>query len=255
MTSTVTRRPSARSTAARALAGVALLLALSTLAAPANGETLATVRATLKPDRPHARAALTVTVALSGAGSGMPAPVRRATLRFPAGIGIEVPQLRSCSAAHLRAHGMRGCPPRSLLGTGYALAEVLVGSQLITERISLWVFLGEPRNLQPTVAILGQGYTPFDQRTVLTGALETAAPPYGEELVLSIPPIRTVTYEPNASFSVLSFTVGAASHRQPSHSAVLVPSRCPLGGFPLSAELAYAGGSVGNASSAIPCPT
>ena len=182
-------------------------------------------------------------------------PLRRAVLRFPAGLGIEIPHLRSCSIARLRARGPSGCSAQSELGHGHALAEALAGSQLISENISLWLFLGPFHNLEPTFEILGQGFTPFDERIVLTGTVVPDNPPYGEDLVLSVPPIATVPLEPDASIVSMSLTVGTNKPPHPAEAnTVVVPSACPASGFPFAAEFTYADGSSGSAFAKSRCP-
>jgi hypothetical protein len=215
----------------------------------------ATLAPSLSPDRLGAKGALTLTIGYVGSEGGVPSPVRRATLRFPVGLGIEIPHLRSCSPARLLARGPSGCPPQSLLGHGSALAEAQAGSQTITEHISLSLFLGPFHNLEPTLEILGQGYTPFDERVVLIGTVLPDNPPYGEDLILSVPTIPTLPLEPDASIVRMSLTVGARKPRDPRNAnTVVVPARCPRGGFPFAADFAYADGSSGSALSTAPCP-
>lgn len=216
----------------------------------------ATIAPTLAPNRLNAKGALRLSVNFGeGLSAGVPRPVRRAVLRFPAGLGIEIPHLRSCSIARLRARGPSGCSPQSELGRGSALAEATAGSQLITEKISLWLFLGPFHNLQPSFEILGQGTTPFDERVVLTGAVVPDRPPYGEDLVLSVPPIPTVPLEPNASMASMSLTVGTTKPPHPNQAnTVVVPPSCPIGGFPFAAEITYADGSSGGALASAACP-
>jgi hypothetical protein len=133
--------------------------------------------------------------------------------------------------------------------------EVRAGSQILTEEAQLWAFLGPPRNLQPTFEILGQGRTPIDERIVLAGTVLPATPPYGEEMVMSIPPIATLPFEPNASVASLSLTIGAKSAHLTRHSNVIVvPSSCPPGGFPFAAEFTYADGSSANTLATDLCP-
>ncbi|MFZ1155470.1 MAG: hypothetical protein WAN93_11250 [Solirubrobacteraceae bacterium] len=244
--------------------GIALgvLIVLSIFAAPLAAQSLgaqaspsATITASLSPNKPRAKGALLITISYAEGEFGMPLPVRRSVLRFPVGLGIEIPHLRSCSIAHLRAHGPSGCSAQSLLGHGHALAEAQAGSQIITENISLWVFLGPFKNLQPTFEILGQGYTPFDERVVLTGTAVPDNPPYGEDLVINIPPIPTLPLEPDASIVTMSLTVGASKPHNP-HEAntVVVPPSCPAGGFPFAANFTYADGASGTALATAPCP-
>ena len=118
----------------------------------------------------------------------------------------------------------------------------------------MWAFLGPPRNLRPTLEILAQGYTPYDERMILTGTVLPASAPYGEQMVMSIPPIPTVPLEPDASIVMFSLTVGAKAHQSAAPSTVVVPSICPVGGFPFAAQFTYADGSSSAATATAPCP-
>jgi hypothetical protein len=240
--------------ASGAILACVILLGAFAVAARAEDATTATLAPSLHPNRLGALSALTMTVSYEGGELGVPEPVRRAVLDFPVGLSIEIPDLLSCPPERLRKLGPRGCPPHSQIGSGHALAEVQAGSQLITENVALSVFLGAPRNLQPTVEILGQGYTPFDERLMFTGTVEPGHAPYGEELVMSVPAIPSLPLEPDASILSLSLTVGAA-HRGHATSSVVVPRGCPAGGFPFAAEFTYADGSVDKALATAPCPT
>jgi hypothetical protein len=219
--------------------------------------TSAVISASLTPNRLGAKSTLIFKIRYSGDGpSGVPAPVRRALLSFPAGLTLAIPQLSSCSVPRLRARGASGCSPQSDLGSGHALVVAPLGSQTLSEAISLSIFLGAPRNLQPTVEILGQGLTPFDERVLLSATTLSGQPPYGEELEMLIPPIPTLPLEPDASMANISLEVGAPPRaRAGNANAVLVPSHCPQGGFPFAAEFTYADGSVGSASTTVPCPS
>ncbi|HWX86808.1 MAG TPA: hypothetical protein VNX67_01395 [Solirubrobacteraceae bacterium] len=217
------------------------------------------------PNRLGVKGRLQLTIRFSEDGSeGVPSPVRRSVLRMPAGLGIEIPHLRSCSIVRLRALGASGCSAQSELGRGHALAEAVAGSQLITENISLWLFLGPFHNLEPTIEILGRGFTPFDERVVLTGTIAFDKAPFGEDLVLSIPPIPTVPLEPDASILTMSLTVGTSIPKGTGTSTgaganaqantIVLPPACPAGGFPFAADFTYADGSSNSALAKAPCP-
>lgn len=232
-----------------------VLSACAIFVGPAGADTSATITPRLAPDRLGARGAVTLRVKFAEPSEGVPTAVRRMSLRFPAGLVLELPHLRSCGASRLRARGPTGCPTASVLGRGRALVEAHLGSQTTSESISLWIFLGPLRNLQPTVMIFGRGYTPFDERVVFSGSLVEDHVPYGERLVMSIPPIETLPLEPDASIVTFSLTVGATKpSRKHDQNTVLVPSSCPVGGFPVAGELAYADGTDGSTSATIPCP-
>ncbi len=198
--------------------------------------------------------ALNINIDLAGGTLGDPPPLRRSVLRLPAGLGIEIPQLRSCEPERVRRLGARGCPTQSRLGLGRALIQAPLGSQLLGESVSLWVFLGPLRNLQPTFEILAQGDTPFQERLVLSGTVLPDAPPYGEDLVLSVPAIPTLPLEPEASIVSMSLTIGSRPRSARESNATIEPTSCPPGGFPFAAGLTYADGSTQNVSSTTPCP-
>jgi hypothetical protein len=226
------------------------------LAGGAHAENFASITPSLSPNRLHARASLTFTMRFSGTQFGVAAPLSRSIVRLPAGMTLDIPHLSSCTVARLRAHGPNGCPANSALGSGHALVEVHVGTGNITEEAELWAFLGPPNNLQPTFEIFAQGYTPIDEHKVLTGSVLPASAPYGEELAMSIPPIPTLMFEPDASIATFTLTIGAGTrHGRRAANAVLTPSACPPGGLPFAAEFTYADGTIGVAQTTIPCPS
>ena len=235
-----------------------LVLACATPAssAPTGGsQAPATIAASFHPDRLGAIGALTVTIDFAGGALGDSAPLRRSVLRLPAGLGIEVPHVRSCELYRLQLLGARGCPAQSLLGVGRALVRAPLGSQLLSESLSLWVFLGPLRNLQPTFEMLAQGYTPFDERVVLSGTvLPDNNLAYGEDLVLPVPAIPTLPLEPDAQVASMSLTIGSSRRSARESNMTIEPTHCPPGGFPFAAELTYEDGSTQDISTATPCP-
>ncbi len=236
-------------------ASVALACATPARSAPTSGsQDTATIAASFHPDRLGALGALTVTIDLAADAVGDAAPLSRLALRLPAGLGVEIPHLRSCEPDRLQLLGARGCPAQSQLGVGRALVQAQLGSQLLGENISLWVFLGPLRNLQPTFEMLAEGYTPFDERVVLSGTVLPDKPPFGEDLVLSAPAISTLPLEPDASIAWMSLTIGSSRRSAHESNTTIEPARCPPGGFPFAAELTYADESAQDVSTATPCP-
>jgi hypothetical protein len=238
-----------------ALAVLAAVAMWAALASAAQAETFAAITPSLFPHLLGAKGALVLTVNYAGGEAGVPSPVRRSVVRLPAGLSLEIPSLRSCSTERLRAHGVRGCPAQSEIGSGHALVEARAGSQILSEDVTLWVFLGPLHNLQPTFEILGQGYTPLQERVVISGMLRGDRAPFGEDLVMSIPPIPTMPLEPDASVVTMTLTIGARGRRRAHDAnAVVVPPSCPAGGFPFDGEFTYADGSVGRALAMVTCP-
>jgi hypothetical protein len=235
-------------------ATLVLACAVPASSAPTGGSQAAMIAASFHPDRLGAMGAMTVTIDFAESALGEPSPLRRSVLRLPAGLGIEIPQLRSCEPHRLQVLGARGCPAQSRLGVGRALVRAPLGSEPLGESLSLWVFLGPLRNLQPTFEMLAQGYTPFDERVVLSGTVLPDNPPYGEDLVLSVPAIGTLPLEPDALLASMSLTIGSSRRSARESNTTVEPTSCPSGGFPFAAELTYADGSTKDISTATPCP-
>ncbi len=228
--------------------------ATAVVPAPVLTPTLATIVPTLSPARLGARAALTFAIHFAGGPGGVPLPLRRSTLRFPAGLRLDVPRLRGCSAGLLLAHGPGDCPAQSRIGGGHAYVETRAGSQKVSESVVLGAFLGGLQNDGlPSVEVIGQGQTPLQRRMVFAGAVHADRPPYGEALSVSLPPIHTLPLEPDAALLSFTLTIGVARPTSTSNT-VVVPSSWPPGGFPFAAAFTYADGSRGSASTTIPCP-
>jgi hypothetical protein len=244
---------------ALAVAAAALILATAVTAtvttADAHAQTQSNLSVALRPNRPGALAELTVAIRYEDPHAAVPAPLRRAVLRLPEGLGIEIPRLRSCSSATLRAHGPKGCPPPSRLGGGFALSETHAGSQTLSERVQLSAFLGPLVDLQPTFELFAQGFTPFEQRLAIAGTVAVDEPPYGEDLSISVPPIATLPLEPDASIAALSLSIGPRpGTRARRANAVTVPRRCPRGGLPFAVSSSFADGTTATATAISPCP-
>ncbi len=240
-----------RAGAAAAIAATWAGLAAS--AAPAQ-PTSATITSSIFPGRAGARGALTFSAQLTGGESGVPSPVQMTIVKFPAGLTLDIPSLRSCSRARLLAHGPSGCPAGSKVGQGHALAEVLQGPQLTTEDALVWAFVGPPENNEPTLELLGEGFNPAPAKVVVTGIVRPAPAPYGEELVIPIPPIPTLPFASNTSMVSFSLTIGTKGRHLPrSANTVIAPARCPAGGFPFAAEFTFADGSTSSPLARAPC--
>ncbi len=249
--------PSIGRRAVLALAACAVLvvgLSVPLVAQAVESETVAAIRPSFSPDRLGARAAVTFAVHFSGGESGVPSPVRRAVVQLPPGLSMNIPHLRSCTRQQLQARGASGCPARSLIGTGHALADVHAGAGVESEEAKVWAFLGPPHGLNPTLEILGQGYTPLDERVVITATVLPDHPPYGEELVMSIPAIPSIPYEPNASTVSFSLTVGGARFEKHNPNTAVLPTHCPAGGFPFATEFGYENGTTSTTTATVPCP-
>jgi hypothetical protein len=226
-------------------------------AQPAQLATGASIRPSFFPNRLGASTALTLAIKFSGGSESVPAPLRHEVLHLPAGLGIHLRGVRTCAKGRLQGRGAAGCPQGSLVGRGHALAEARTGSLTTPEQVTISVFRGPNRHGRPVLEILGQGHTPLWERTVSTAVLEPDRSPYGTKVTVSVPPIPTLRYEPDASLASLSLTLGRSGHGPRAHAAsatITVPHRCRAGGFPFTASFGFADGSSTSASANVACP-
>ena len=130
---------------------------------------------------------------IAGGAFGVPSPVRRAVVRFPAGLSLEIPTLRSCSPARLRARGRERLPGAIEIGSR-ARARGGPAGIPAASREHHAVGVSRPAAQPPADVLrcLAQGYTPLEERVVLSGTVLRDNAPYGEDLVLSIPEIPTL---------------------------------------------------------------
>src|SRR4029077_12708010 len=230
--------------------------ACAAMPAQAMAETNASMHPSFLPNRLGAATAFTLAFRFSGGEEGVPAPLSSLVVHLPAGLSIDLAGVGTCATSRLRSKGAAGCPPGSLIGRGHAVMKVHAGSQTVPEATTISVFRGPNRGSSPTFVIFGHGDTPLDQSTISTAVLQPDSPPYGSKLTISIPRIPTLMYEPDASVSSASVTVGNIKRPPRAHSAgiIVLPHRCPVGGFPFAAEITFADHSTTSASAQVPCP-
>lgn len=233
------------------------------------------MRASMRPDRLGASTALTMAFEFSGGGGGgggsggdsggggggsgeeVPPPLRREVLRLPAGLGIDLRGVTTCARTRLQRLGATGCPARSLVGRGHAVAEARTGSLTTPEDVVISVFRGPDQRGRPVLEILGQGETPLQEHSVSTALIEPDVRPYGMKLLVSVPPIPTLHYEPDASFASISLTLGRVGRGPRAHAAsatITAPRSCPAGGWPFAARFTFADASTAGAFARVACP-
>jgi hypothetical protein len=238
-------------------ARILLALATFTMAAPTNAQTVAvSIRPSFLPDRLASETAFTFAFGLHSLEGEVPPPLNGMVLHLPAGLALDLRRAAECPPSRLRHGGPAACPSRSLIGRGHAVLEVHAGSQAIEEEALLSALRTPNRGGHTSFAVFGQGQTPLDQQSTSIAVVSPDGGPYGSKLTVSIPPIPTVKYEPDASIVSFSLTLGAAHGESRGHAfaAVTVPRRCPAGGFPFAADFAFADGTGAHASSRIRCP-
>src|SRR5262249_11148313 len=135
--------------------------------------------------------------------------------------------------------------------------EVHAGSQTVPEEATMSAFRGPDLGRRPSLLIYGKGDTPLDESTISTAVLRPDRAPYGSQLRVSIPPIPTLVYEPDASILSMSLTFGRGAGGPKARAGageIPVPRRCPRGGFPFAADFAFSDQSAASAHATASCP-
>jgi hypothetical protein len=271
---TLPRRHAARGTRTAALAAGLLAglgvgagtSAVATATAGARGSTGATLRATLTPKRLGHGTTVGLSIAISGPGGRPPPPLRRLAVRYPRSLGIALSGLgiETCTAATLEADGPAGCPRDSIMGHGSALGEIPFGPELIREGATVTIVRAEDQHGELALLFDAEGISPVKANIVLPALLEEARPPYGGRIAISVPVIPSLPEAPDVSIASLQARLGPAglTYYERKHgeevpyrpNGILLPRRCPRGGFPFVAALSFYGGARAQARTHVRCP-
>jgi hypothetical protein len=239
------------------LATCACLPAVTPVTRPAG------LRASFTPERLGHGATVSLDIRTPAAGR-IAAPLSEVTVRYPAGLGIELSGLGidTCSATRLEASGPKGCPADSLMGTGSALAEMRIGPTIVRENAQITIVRAPEREGHLAMFFYTQGKQPVIVRLIFTGVLLPASSPFGGAIKIAIPPIEGF---PGTDIAILHLhlVLGPPQlvyyERVHGHTVayrprrIRLPDTCPHGGFPFSATLAFLDGGRVNVSTAVPC--
>ena len=167
-------------------------------------------------------------------------PIIAAHFYAPAGGTVHVDGWPTCSEATIDNVGASGCAKGAKAGPiGTVLGYVTFGSERVEETGELFPFFKPGGGLE----YFAYGSSPVVIEAIATGRFNhlDGIDGYGFEEEEQIPLIATVPDGPYASVKTIRGTFGAAMR---SHGKTIyyfqLPKKCPLGGFPLKAEVIFA---------------
>lgn len=256
---------------ARALVACACfwLAALWAASAPAHAADSAHLRVKLLPEHLGATTTIQFNVQVAagpGSDGAIPAPLTELDLAYPEGFGIGTSGLgvESCAPAALRSAGPSACPPDSRMGHGSAVVEVPFGAQTIAERAGVQMFMAPVQQEQVRMLFYAAGKSPVISQIVLPAVLATASPPLGGALDTELPLVSSFPAAPYVSVLRFGSTLGplGLTYYERVHGravayrprGIVLPKRCPSGGFPFAAKLGFSDGSKITARTRVPCP-
>ena len=243
------------------------LLASIALAAGAHAGQRARLQVGLYPERLGHGTTIRFAFNITATGGALvPSPVTRIDLRYPKGFGLVTSGLglASCAEKMLEELGPEGCPSESLMGEGTAIAEVQVGKEVVQEQAHTAIFMAPLGDENIGIEFLVNGYTPLAAELIFPGLLLAAAPPYSGDLSIPVPLLESYPQGRDVSLVQVRSTIGPLGLTYYEHqhgklipytpSGIVLPSRCPAGGFPFSITFHFADGSTATNNQTVPCP-
>jgi hypothetical protein len=201
-----------------------------------------------------AGAAVQAQYTISGTESagGLPSQLRKLAFYLPTNTRVHPAGFSPCSAGALEATGPSACPKNSVAGpVGRATVAAPIAGVTIFEPATVQAFAAPGGGL----SFYNVGTSPIAAIIVAQGAFQAGGPGYGPELVVNIPPIKTVPEAPNASVTAIDVKVGAAIRKgRKTLYFGTNATRCPKGGFRWKTELTFESGEVSTATATTKCP-
>jgi hypothetical protein len=247
---------------------VGALLASGLGAGNAQGAPLVKLRAGFNPNRLGVPTTIKFGLNVSvSQGHAVPPPLTELKLSLPAGMGLASSTLglAECEPSRLLAQGPAGCPANSRVGQGAAVGLIESEGEAVQEAARVTALLGPPIGETEQVLFYAEALSPVVAELVFSGlVVPSEAKGFGGQIVTTIPLVPAWTAGPDVSITSFSSSIGPAGltylrrvrgeYVPYKPRGIGVPTRCPRGGFPFSARLAFADGSHASANTSVPCP-
>jgi hypothetical protein len=252
--------PRARVLVATAISCLCLLAAAAAWAA----QTL-TVTAAFSPNKLGAPTNVHGTATIGSTEGGMPAPIKEATVMGPAGLVVDVNGVGTCSPAKLEASLEPNiCPKDSKAGFGGGVGEYELAKEIREEPFTLNFYRAPNEDGHLVLLVFLNAISPVSVQLVLKAQIVNEPKPYGLGFTFHVPVIETLPGASPASAKSIFITLGAANaayfetvkgKRRLVHiKGIVVPKKCPRGGFPYETQLTYYDGTSSTVKGTIPCP-
>jgi hypothetical protein len=176
-------------------------------------------------------------------------------------MAVDTSGLATCTRSAL-AHGTHGCSRNSQVGSGRVDVKVPLGNVIRPEIAALTVFNGPRKGGHTSLLFYAAGRLPIATQLVFTGVIIPSQ--QGQTIEAAIPLIPTLPEAPDAAIVAMTSTLGTRQltyYRTVSHRRVrftpkgaILPSHCPAGGFPFSADFGFNDASTATVAATVRCP-
>ena len=261
----------ARRTASRARTGAhrtraplasliaALALSCTLGAASAQATQLTSISAGFSPLRLGAPTALSLGFDVRTPDGSLPSALTGIVFHYPAdlGIGTSGLGLASCAPAKLSFAGPQACPANSIMGRGSALTEFQVSPEVSEENAEIALVAGPAQNGYLKLLISATGAYPVQARIVMSTLLLPG------QLQIHVPLVPGLPEGPDVAVVRVNVTIGGnLTYYERAHGkrtayrpqGILLPKRCPAGGFRFHASFSFLDGTHSQAQTVVKCP-
>jgi hypothetical protein len=246
------------------ITAAALLCCASMFTAAAQAEETVSIKASFKPDRLGVPTNVFGSATIGSTTGPVPSPITHVNVLGPAGMGLDLEGSGVCRAEALENIGPKACPVNSIAGFGGGEGIYEIGKEIIHERFTLEFFLGDNRPGHVLLLIYLNGNTPVSIQLVFTAPVVREPKPYGLGFSVNVPLIKVLPEASDASAVSSFLTLGAKNvayyrkvhgKRRLFHvKGIIVPKKCPKGGFPVASQFSFEDGSTVMTKSTVPCP-
>jgi hypothetical protein len=231
----------------------------------------ASLVASFRPEKLGAPTTISVAFRIISSPPSSQTPIRSVSLELPSEMGIATSGLglENCLVSRLEALGTKGCPADSLMGRGTATAEIPIAGEVIVESARVEVFSAPVQSGRLALLVYASAESPVFAQLVFPAIVVPAAPPYSEGIETSVPLVPSLPGAPDVAVTRFQMALGTTS-RGPGHFSyyrsvhgrrvpyaprgLLLPSRCPKGGFPFAAHFGFEDRSTATAHTTVACP-
>ena len=173
---------------------------------------------------------------------GYPPPLIGVNVYLPSGTKLHPQGFATCSAKIIvEEKEPTKCPKKSIAGpVGKADGFVVFGNERVPESLSVESFFAPGGGLY----FFANGHTPASIEITSVGKYVNlnGGAGFGPKAVVQVPLVETVPGAPDASVEKIVSRIGAAYKKgKKTVYYGTVPKKCPKGGFPVKAELTFAG--------------
>lgn len=252
------RHPAAARTLCASL-GVSLALWLSLAAAPASAAQLTSISAAFSPLRLGSHTALSLGFDVWTPDGSLPSALTGIVFHYPADLGLGTSDLglAACDPTTLSEHGPKACPPNSIMGRGSALAKFQISPEVSEETAEIALVAGPSQDGYLKLLISASGDDPVAARIVMSTLLLPG------ELQIKVPLVEGLPEGPDVAVVRVHVTIGGnLTYYERAHGkrvpyrpqGILLPKRCPAGGFRFSASFSFLDGTDSQAQTVVKCP-